>query len=327
MEMDYEKALFVLEISLKPGYKLELKDLKKQYHKLALLNHPDKNNNSPESNEKFKQIHESYLFLKRELSFINYINVEKANEREQEQDQESINKNYVNILKSFIENIIQELCKGEKEYKEIIKRVVGDIVSGCEKISLKLFDNLSKEAAIDVYGFLSKYKTILHISQETLEEIKHIIKEKCKNDQIYVLNPSIDDLLNNNIYKLVVDGEIYYVPLWYDNVCFDKKDGSEIIVDCIPELPDNMYIEENGDIVVNIDISFTYSLFEQKSIPVLIGKKSIEIPINELYIRRTQTYNFYGLGISEMNEKNIYEICNKSSIICKINFVYDSDCK
>ncbi len=322
--MDYEKAKYILEISLKPGEKLELKDLKRQYHKLALLNHPDKNNNSFESTEKLKQINEAYFLLKRDLSFFNFVNTEKEDEIETPNEtQESIHNNYLNIMKLFIENVIQELCKGEKEYKDMIKRVVADIVTDCKKISLKLFDSLSKEASIEVYGFLSKYKNILHISSQTIEEIKEIIKEKCKNDQVYILNPSIDDLLNNNIYKLILDGEIYYVPLWYDNVCFDKKDGFEIIVDCVPELPDNVYIEENGDIIVNVDISFTYSLFEQKTISIFLGKKLLEIPINQLYIRKSQTYCFFGIGISEMNEKNIYEIGNKSNIICKINFVYD----
>jgi DnaJ-class molecular chaperone len=50
-----------------------LEYLKKHYRKQALKNHPDKNNNSLESNEKFKRINEAYDYLKRE--FINEDNI------------------------------------------------------------------------------------------------------------------------------------------------------------------------------------------------------------------------------------------------------------
>lgn len=316
--MDYIKALAILEIDLKVGEKLDIKYLKRQYHKLALLNHPDKNNNSIESTEKFRLINEAYILLKREISIFNEINREAEVE---EEPQEVTHNNYLMILKIFIENIIQELCRGEKEYKELIKTIISDIVTGCKKISLKLFESLSKEASMEVYGFLSKYKNILRVNSETIEEVKKIIQEKYKNDDIYILNPSIDDLLNNNIYKLKIENETYYVPLWYDTVCFDKKDGSEIIVDCVPELPDNIYIDENGDVNIDVDISFTFSLYNEKTINIFVGKKLMEIPINQLYIRKSQIYCFYGKGISEMNERDIYEVGNKSNIICKINFV------
>ena len=35
---------------------------------------------------------------------------------------------------------------------------------------------------------------------------------------VYKLNPSINDLLNNNLYKLYIDEELFLVPLWYNEV-------------------------------------------------------------------------------------------------------------
>lgn len=319
--INHKTALEILEINLKKGEKLNLKYLKKQYHKLALENHPDKNDNSFESTEKFKQINESYNLLKREISFINNI---ECDENENEND---INDKYtyVNILNLFINSFIQENFKNQDKfnYKELINNIISDIVSGCKKISLKLFERLDKETAIEIYNFLSKYKIILHIHQDTIDQVKKIITEKYINDQIYILNPSIDDILDNNIYKLDICGNIYYVPLWHDEVYFDNKlndEKSEIIVKCIPQLPDNVIIDDNNNIIVTIDISFTFSLFDQEKIMIKIGKKSLDIKINELYIKRFQTYYFYNQGITEIDSNNLYMMGKKSHIICNIFF-------
>ena len=71
--MDYNEAFEILEIDLViVNYKdISAEYLKKQYRKLILKNHPDKNGNTPESNKKFQQIHEAYNFLKQELNRIN----------------------------------------------------------------------------------------------------------------------------------------------------------------------------------------------------------------------------------------------------------------
>ena len=62
--MDIKKALEILEIN---NNELTLKTLKKNYHRLALQKHPDKNGNTYESNETFKEINEAYHYLKREI--------------------------------------------------------------------------------------------------------------------------------------------------------------------------------------------------------------------------------------------------------------------
>ena len=65
----YKDAFEILEIDFtSTKYEdLTLEYLKKQYRKLALKHHPDKNGNTYESNEKFKKINEAYHYLKREI--------------------------------------------------------------------------------------------------------------------------------------------------------------------------------------------------------------------------------------------------------------------
>jgi len=317
--MDYKIALETLDIDLSKaqwrGNHLSLEYLKKRYHKMALKYHPDKNGNSLEAKEKFQEINDAYEFLKREISIS-----EKDNDNCEFDDKENegnqTNSSYDSILKTFIFGMM----KGD--YNDIISSIIGDVVSGCKKITLKLFEDLSKERAMEVYGFISKYKNILHISSDTIATVREIVLEKCKEDCVYILNPSIDDLLENNIYKLELNNTLYFVPLWHDELYFDGAGtGSDIIVKCIPELPDHISIDENNNLIVDIDIPLSVSLFESTCYTFQIGKRSCVIQLNDLKMQRVQYICMKHEGISEINEKDMYNISKKSDIHIKITFV------
>lgn len=303
--MNIQIAMDILEIE---SYDLLNEEyLKKKYHKLALKNHPDKNDNSIDSNEKFKQIQESYEYLKREIEKMDFkCDLEKENIA-------SSSECYINILNLFINSIL----KGN--YSELFLSIVKDIVLGYTSVSLALFEGISKEYCVEIYDFLSKHKNTLHINNETLSMIRGIIIEKFKQDEVFILNPSIDDLFQHNVYKLYINDILYLVPLWHNEMYFDAS-GSEIIVKCIPELPDNISMDENNNLCIELTIPFSFSLFHQKTIPVFIGKNEFHIPINELKIKRIQSYIFKMKGIAKIQD-DIYDITNKSDIIVKIIFL------
>jgi len=300
--MELSKAIEILEIEQCEFPKLTLENLKQRYHKLALQNHPDKNGNTIESKEQFQLINEAYHVLKREISILNENN-----------PQEEANTGYTFILHMFIDGLLQG------KYNEFISTMVKDIVSGTKKISIKLFENMEKERAVSIYNFLLKHKMILRIDQQLLVELEGIILEKYKDVQIYVLNPSIHDLFENNVYKLEHDGSTYFVPLWHSELVFDGKCG-EIIVKCLPDLPENIEIDENNNIVILIKKSFTFSLLSEKIIPVKIGNKVLGIPIDDLLCKKVQTYTFKREGIAKICEKNMYNVSELSDIIVKIVF-------
>jgi DnaJ-class molecular chaperone len=314
--MDYKKAIEILEIDKNLNENLTLDYLKKKYHKMALLNHPDKNGNTIESNEKFKKILEAYNYLREDINIINEINNEYYENKNDQYDNNINNTEYFSLLKIFMSSIFKNKNTNQIQINDIIE----SIVNGCKNISFKLFEKLNKESIADIYVFLSKYKNILHISPEIINNIKEIIKNKYSNDQVFILNPNINDLLENNIYKLKIDDQIYFVPLWHDEVYFEAPDGNEIIVRCIPELPDNMYIDENNNIIISLEIPFDFSLFREKTKVINIGKKTIELNYSELFIQQFQYYYFYNCGISKINEKDIYSIENRSNIIINISF-------
>ena len=214
--MDYQKAIDILEIDIN---NTEFKSsssayLKRCFHKQALKYHPDKNGDTSESTERFKLINEAYDFLKRENDILHNIN--------QTDESSSV---YKDILQLFLKGIL------DGKYSESISSIIKEIILNFSEVkkmtSLKMFDDLDKETTINIYNFLSKYRSLFHFSNEFLDKIKEIIIRKHDDIMVYVLNPSIDDLLNNNVYKLYVDEELYLVPLWHSEMYFDVKNESK----------------------------------------------------------------------------------------------------
>ena len=112
--MNYKEAFCILEIDID---NVEFKDitldyLKKKYHKLALKNHPDKNGNTTESNDKFKLIKESYEFLKREIE---HLNPEDFDNKKEDEPSSSL---YFEILQIFMRSMM------ESKYNDIISQLV-----------------------------------------------------------------------------------------------------------------------------------------------------------------------------------------------------------
>jgi DnaJ-class molecular chaperone len=317
--MDYKKAFEILEIDTNnTNYtNITIELIKKKYHKLALQYHPDKNGNTAESNEKFRQINEAYNYLKREIKIIQNNCSDSDDENVNDDQSSSV---YFDILKQFIKGLL------DGKYTDVFINIVQDIVSGYKKISLKLFDNLDRENAINVYLFLSKYKNILHLSDSVLDDIKEVVIQKYDNVEIYKLNPNINDLLYNNFYKLYVKDVLYLVPLWHNEVYFDNEndndnENNEIIVLCEPELPEGVKIDDDNNIyiekTINIQTELPSLVLNNDSIIVEIGDHRYHILVSELSMKREQYYKIKNQGITKPND-DICNVSQKSDIIVKI---------
>jgi hypothetical protein len=324
--MDIKQALEILEIDLNSVKLTNLTHeyIRKKYHKLALINHPDKNGDTV----KFQQINEAYEYLSKELHIINgFKNVSSNSSQfpysktfEPTGEGMASSNRYIYFLSIFIESIIQG------NYKEVIKNVIKEIVTGYKQLSLeKIFEELDKDSALEVYSFICKYKHILYISNDTLEFVSLLINQKYKNDRVFILNPSLKDLLENNIFKLYVDDRLYLVPLWHNELYFDSPEG-DIIVICNPELPANILLDEDNNIYVEKEINFSTELLDliknNGFVSLTIGENSFSIPVSQLYMKKDQIYKMKGQGISQVLENDIYNVSCKSNIIVKIRIIY-----
>jgi curved DNA-binding protein CbpA len=312
--MNHKDAFEILEINIGEfEYRYNSKTLeilKKQYRKLALKNHPDKNGNTEESKQKFQEINEAYHYLKREIFDFNQDCFSYTEEKYEEE-----NSLYFDILKNFMQNIFQE------KYSDFLSKIVNDIVNTGKKISIKLFDNLDKETALNIYNFLSTNRSTLHLNQDILLNIREIVEKKYDNVEIYKLNPNIDDLLNNNLYKLYINNVLLIVPLWH-NECYFDISNCEIMVICDPELPNGITIDDENNIhietVLYLNEELLNNIKNNKELRIYVGNKEFNIPLSKLYLKSEQYYRIKNEGLSKI-KKDIYDVSEKTDIIIKIN--------
>ena len=315
--MNYKDAFEILEIDLcHVSYNdISLEYLKKQYRRLALKNHPDKNGNTLESNEKFKKINTAYHYLKKEIK---HLQPEDEERDSFENDEEILNSSlYLDILRSFMKTMF------EGKYNDALSKVVNDIMVTGKKLSIKLFDDLDKDTTLNIYTFLSNNRSILHLNQEILDNIRDLVVKKYDNVEVYKLNPSIIDLLNNNLYKLYVNDELFLVPLWHNESYFDGS-GCEIMVICEPELPNGITIDDDNNICIETEISAYHQLpddiMDNGFVGIEIGGKDFTIPLSNLYMKREQYYRIKNEGLVKI-KKDIYDVSEKTDIIVKIILV------
>ena len=308
--MNYKTAFEILQIDfISTKYKdLTLDYLKKRYKKLALKYHPDKNGNTKESNEQFKKINEAYNYLKSEIKFV-------TPEMEDETEDDII---YLNVLKNFINSVIDD-----GKFVDIIAKIINDILNKGKQVTIKIFEDLDKDTALNIYIFLSRYKSILYFSEDLLENVKQMVIQKYDNVEIYKLNPNINDILHNNFYKLYIQEQLYLVPLWHKESYYDGS-GCEIIAICDPDLPDNIKIDDDNNLIIEVKID-TYSVLPDmiiNEIPLSfnIGNESFSIPLSELYLRREQYYRLKCKGLVNV-KKDLYDLSDKSDVVIKILFI------
>jgi hypothetical protein len=313
--MDSKQARNIL--NLKYNYTLE--ELKKNYRLLALKHHPDKNENSEESCNKFKDINSAYLFL---LNFdISHESHETSDFKDDENNPSSYS--YSSIFRIFIQSLLKKMTVVSQENNTItINMLLKIIVEDCHELSLKMFEDLDKNVAYNVYEIITTYYKFFHISEEKMVLFERIMRDKMALDNLVVISVSLDDLFgDNNIYVLDHDNKTYYIPLWHTELYYNLGETDnksvDLIVRCIPTIPPHIYIDANNDIYVDIRMKIT-DLLEKRCIEFEVGGKIFMIDASVLYIKNNQSYVLSGCGIPIINSKNIYDTSEKSSIIVNI---------
>ena len=276
--------------------------IKRQYRLKALIYHPDKNK-SPNAVRKFQEIHDAYEYLLMADEYAN--NDTHANH-------DSNDESYRNIFMIFLKKILENET-GQSVFYNIIQR----ITTMCESKAFELLERLDKPTLIKTCIILTKYKDAFHITDNIIEKITHLIQTRNENDECIILNPTLKDLYNNNLYKLSVNGETYIIPLWHHELVYDNL-GHDLYVNCLPDFPSHITIDENNNIQIDVTYNI-HDIWEHEYIQVQCDTMCYPIQVNTFKLANKQTVIFAKQGLSKINAKNIYDVSNKSDVYVTVH--------
>ena len=291
--MDSAKACNILGIS--PSFTPS--ELKTAYYRAALHHHPDKNR-SDGSTERFQEITAAYQFLQMV---------------EDDDDGGKDDLDYASLLEKFLRSMTGvQMDKGD------LASMMCEIARGCREISVKAFEGIDKQSALKLFGYVEQYSTFLGLDEESVSKIRAIVKSKMQNDTLVVINPTLDNLLDADIYKLDYEDDTYFVPLWHDEVTYDIADRS-LIVKCVPDLPDHMSIDDWNTLHVSVSTSIEKAMLNQK-IAVPVGGKVFEIRSSDLKVTTVQTHILRKKGIPIIDTSDVFDCSRKGDIVIHIGF-------
>jgi len=308
--MNSRQAYKVLE--LEPGAAHET--IRRQYKMLALKYHPDKNK-AEGAADKYREIKEAHDVLC----------ISKVGPSTDPLDPTGGwfssglgSSTYARTAADFFEMIYNDEQFQRRIFHPLLMRVVGS----CEEKALDMFKKMEKKKARKLYDMLILYQDTLHLSADILVKIRGIIEgpfgseegsEEPTIEDIVVLNPNIDDLLNQSVYKLKQeDGTILFVPLWHRELEYDG-----VFVDCLPTLPDNVGLDEDNNIHVNCTLKVA-DLWDKEEVEVLVGSRAYNLDINRLRLVSKQVVQMEGLGIPVPNEADIFNVSRLSSVYAHV---------
>jgi hypothetical protein len=145
-----------------------------------------------------------------------------------------------------------------------------------DKSIVTILSTLDNTTLLSLYRFLLEYKEF--IPDAILDTVSQYIQSKLT---ILLLEPTIDDLLEQKIYIYTHDNVKYTIPLWHHELNYDK-----FMVICKPKVT-NIELDCDNNIYTTVHASLS-DVFQRQKISFFIGKKEFIINASQLYIKPFQ---------------------------------------
>lgn len=294
--MNRTRACQILGVSEKDS----LDEIKKQYRFRILKYHPDKNR-GPESADKFRETKAAYDYLSSEEGVF--------------PDTPS----YEDVLKSVLSTLFSEY--NESITSKIAKVLLNKLIKHCNTNLSPYLRKIDKRVLSLVYTILSKYQDAFHIPAEFLDTVHSILEEDDRPECI-LLNPSLEDLFAENVYRLKHKDTTYLVPLWHHDMVYDYR-GTDLHVKCFPILPDNVEIDEWNNMYVYLEYD-VLCLFEKakarERVEVEIGGKMFSFFPTQLRLTdEPQEIECISPGIPHIHLDNMFDVSVKQKVFLVIS--------
>ena len=303
--MNYKEACKVLELT---DEIITNEMIKQQYRKLALKYHPDKNKTADTS--QFVNIKNAYEYLMKHNQYTDdFFTSYEGNEEPPVNE----NSDYKTLLFSFLKDILLNRENMENIKEKWIYMILLKITNIGNNHLLEFLNIVSVDILIKIYDIINTYREVLHIPEEIIAKIGEILEAKLEKDECIVLNPFIEDLMENNLYKLTEGSQKFIIPLWHHELIYDIS-GRDLYVRCCPLLPDNITIDEYNNVIVTLKYNIK-DIWGSPSIDFPIGNKQYSIYMKDISLLKSQRIVLRDCGISKINTKNIYDITKKGDII------------
>ena len=295
MISNYDEACKILDINIE---NISQEHIKKQYRLKALQYHPDKNS-SNSANEEFIRVNNAYEYLIKS----------KNNER---------NKSYSEIFSDFIEN--SNLFNNGENYN-IINTIFKNIILECEDKTIAFLSNVNKHNLSIILNIIKKYKHIFIFNDELINKLDELYNNKLNNEEHIILNPLIDDLLEDNVYKFQCDDEQFIIPLWHAEVYFTEN-NKDFHIYCYPLLPSNINIDCDNNIFISIRENIK-NIFDKEKYYFNIGKQIHHIDNHLIKLLSYQEIVLKNKGISKINPSHILNNKIRGNIIIKLTLIFN----
>lgn len=320
------KAFKILEIPDPGSASLSGETLRQQYRRMALKYHPDKNK-TPDAGERFRDIHSAYQYLysyvDENTSYDTESDYHSDNESEDDQTEWYSTQpppsvaSYKSIFGRFVKQIFNQ--------HPLVRLVLHKISNVCETTSLEYLHKMDKSILIQIYETIQQYNDVFHFSEHFIQSLREMIHEKTKQEEYVILHPLLDDLFNQQLYKLTHSGQTFIIPLWHNELVYDVS-GVDLTVRCSPVLPENIELDEQNNLLVHLSYSVG-ELWNVSSVSVHLDTTQkhsktphcIQFNPAELRLLPFQTIILKQQGIPRIHTKQIYDVSNKSDIILHIH--------
>lgn len=343
--MTKERACALLDILT--SEQITVDEIKTQYRLQALKYHPDKNKDA-NATETFQAIREAYDYLLQNPEMLSQVDDSFTNYETMFGSfvsslffQESAHDTSTNTFSKYSEDDADEIRGNSRERSssefdslpeffthsktELCRLIVSKIVGLCQTRALQYIEKIDRTTLRKIYTILEKYRSVggdrngygVHISEIIMHRIAEILSKKT---ECVLLNPSLDDLIVDNLYKITENGQTFIVPLWHHELIYDNS-GAEFMVRCNPILPEHMEMDEDNHIYIYLNYRLS-ELWENETITVPFGKTTVEFQTHHLSITRTtQTIRLRNRGIAHIHASNMFDNSVRKDVVLVIHIV------